>query len=118
MKTLHTVVCAAILAALPITVPAQDRPANPADPEAAVPVLSYHSVTERYQAMAEDKNSPAQNWRDANRTVAEFGSMVGMAMEEKPGSMQNMQGMNHGDMPMPSDQPVKQSTPATGHAHH
>ena len=118
MKTLHTVACAAILAALPITVPAQNRPANPADAQAAVPVLSYHSATERYQAMADDKKSPADNWHDANRTVAEFGSMAGMSMDEK--SEQDMPGMNHGDMPMPmpSGNPAKHDAPATGHAHH
>ena len=124
MNTIRVLVRAAFLAAsftLPATVLAQSGlSANPADPQAAVPALTYRSDIERYQAMAEDKKTPAENWRAANQTVAEFGAMVGMSMEEKPGGMEDMKGMSHGDMPMkmPAENPAKSDTPATGHAQH
>ena len=124
MKTIQAFVRAAFLAAsftLPAAALAQSgQSANPADPQAAVRVLTYRSDIERYQAMAEDKKTPAENWRAANQTVAEFGAMVGMSMEEKPGGMEDMKGMSHGDMPlkMPAENPAKSDASATGHAHH
>ena len=121
MNTIRVLVRAAILAALSAAALAQSgQSANPADPQAAVPALTYRSDIERYQAMVEDKKTPAQNWRCANQTVAEFGSMVGMSMEEKPEGMDGMKGMDHGamQMKMPADSPAKSDASATGHAHH
>ena len=124
MKTIQAFVRAAILAALPAAALAQSgQSANPADPQAAVPALTYHSDVTDYQPVMDDKKTPAQNWRAANQTVAEFGAMVGMSMEEKPDGMDGMdgmKGMDHGAMPMkmPADSPAKSDASATGHAHH
>ena len=124
MNTIRVLVRAAFLAAsftLPAAALAQSgQSANPADPQAAVPALTYHSDIERYQAMVEDKKTPAENWRAANQTVAEFGAMVGMSMDEKPGGMEDMKGMSHGDMPMkmPPGNPAKSDASVTDHAQH
>ena len=121
MKTIQAFARAAILAASSAAALAQSgHSANPADPQAAAPALTYRSDIERYQAMAEDKKTPAQNWRAANRTVAEFGAMVGMSMEDKPGGMEDMKGMDHGAMPMtmPPGNPAKGDASVTDHAQH
>ena len=124
MKTIQAFMRAAILAAsltLPAAAFAQSgQSANPADPQAAVPALTYHSDIAGYQPVRDGKKTPAQNWRGANQTVAEFGAMVGMSMEDKPGGMEDMKGMDHGAMPMtmPPGNPAKGDASVTDHAQH
>ncbi len=116
MKSFQSFVRAAILAALPAAAIGQSgQSANPADPQAAVPALTYHSDIAGYQPMTEGTKAPVENWRGANQTVAEFGAMVGMSMEEKPDGMGDMKGMNHGDIPMkiPAGKPAKSDASAT-----
>jgi len=60
------------LAWLPVSVPAQQ---HPADPQTATPPATYRSAYEGYRPLRDEK--PA-SWRDANDEVARVGGHLGL----------------------------------------
>ena len=72
---------------------------NPADPEAAVPVLKFESAFSDYQAFREQKSN---SWKQVNKEVADNPGMGSM------GSMKDMQGKTMpGIDSKTADEPVK-----------
>jgi hypothetical protein len=106
MKTLRTLVRAAIGVIFPLMALAQSGPQSarldPTAATASVPPLHYESALDTYRPM-DDQPTPAKAWRSANDLVRDTGSMSGMGMDDESGDMQNMnqdamKNMDHGAM--------------------
>ena len=99
MKTLSTIVRAAIGVIFPLMAfaqsgPQQARP-DPTEATASVPPLHYESAMDTYRPM-DEKVAPTKEWRSANDTVRDTGSMSGMNMGDESGEMPGMD-MSSGD---------------------
>ena len=127
MKTLRTLVRAAIGVIFPLMALAQSGPQparpDPADATASVPPLHYESALDTYRPM-DDQPTPDKAWRSANDLVRDTGSMSSMSMGDESGemrnmdqdAMKNMKGMQMDGMDMKqskpeSSKPAKQKTP-------
>lgn len=72
------VAAAALWPALSLAMP----PADPVQPQADVPPLTYHSAFAGYQAMPENEKTPDKTWYEANETVARIGGHAGSIRDE------------------------------------
>jgi hypothetical protein len=100
MKKFSAVARTAIGVILPIAAFAQSG--GPLDSQAPVSPLRYESALGGYRPM-DEKVTPAREWRSANDTVRDTGSMSGMAMGGESGTTDGMdqdamKDMDHGAM--------------------